>query len=187
MSDQYDRSLLKSCGDDVFISARVEIRRPHLVAVGSHVAIDPGFYCTCGLEAGDYIHIGPYVTVIGGPEGILRMGHFTTIAAGSRIVCASDEFLGEGFTSTTVPDRFRDKVIIAPVVLELFAGVGTNVVVLPGVTLAEGSVIGACSLVTKSTEPWTVYAGIPAKPLKSRRRDKMIAMARELGYRTKEV
>jgi galactoside O-acetyltransferase len=72
-------------------------------------------------------------------------------------------------------------------VLELFAGVGTNVVVLPGVTLAEGSVIGACSLVTKSTEPWTVYAGIPAKPLKSRRRDKMIAMARELGYRTKEV
>jgi dTDP-4-amino-4,6-dideoxy-D-glucose acyltransferase len=186
-SPQYDYRFLKSRGQDVFISAAVEIRRPHLVSIGSHVAIDTGFYCTCGLDAGDYIHIAPYVTVIGGLKGILRMGHFTTIAAGSRIVCASDEFMGEGFTSTTVPERFRDNVIVAPVVLELFAGVGTNVVILPGVTLAEGSVIGACSLVTKNTEPWMVYAGIPARPLKARRREKMIAMAKELGYRVEEV
>jgi galactoside O-acetyltransferase len=186
-SPQYEYRRLKSCGQDVFISANVEIRRPHLVSIGSHVAIDTGFYSTCALDVGDYIHIAPYVSIIGGPKGILRMGHFTSIAAGSRILCASDEFLGEGFTSTTVPARFRDKVLIAPVVLELFVSVGTNVVILPGVTLAEGSVIGACSLVNKNTEPWMVYAGIPAKPLKPRRRDKMIAMAKELGYSVEEV
>ena len=43
MSAQYDYTLLRSCGQDVFISANVEIRRPHLVTVGSHVAIDTGF------------------------------------------------------------------------------------------------------------------------------------------------
>ena len=182
-SPQYDYKLLKSVGEDVFISAAVEIRRPHLVSVGRHVAIDTGFYCTTAMNIGDYIHIAPYITVIGGPSGLLQMGHFTTIAAGCRIVCGSDAHLGEGFVGPTIPERFRDKVTIAPVVFADFASVGTNVVVLPGVTLGEGSVVGACSLVTKGTEPWTIYAGTPAKPIKARRKDKMLEMARELGYR----
>lgn len=183
MAREFDYQLLARCGEDVFISANVEIRRPHLVAIGSHVAIDSGFYCTVGTTMGDYIHIAPYVTAIGGAEGLLRMGHFTTIAAGSRIVCASDEHLGEGFVGPTIPEKYRDKILRAPVVFEDFASVGSNVVILPGVTLAEGCVIGACSLVNRSTEPWTIYAGVPAKPLKVRRRDRMLAMAKEMGYR----
>jgi acetyltransferase-like isoleucine patch superfamily enzyme len=182
ISPQYDYKLLKACGEDVFISANVEIRRPHLVTVGSHVAIDTGFYCTVQAEIGDYVHIAPYVTVIGGELGFLKMGHFTTIAAGSRIVCVGDEHLGEGLVGPTIPAPYCDKRIIAPVIFENFASIGTNVVVLPGVTFREGSVVGACSLVNKDTEPWTIYVGIPAKPLKARRKDKMIAMARELGY-----
>jgi galactoside O-acetyltransferase len=43
-------------------------------------------------------------------------------------------------------------------------------VVLPGVTLGEGSVIGANSVVTKDTEPWKIYVGSPAKPIKDRER-----------------
>jgi acetyltransferase-like isoleucine patch superfamily enzyme len=39
---------------------------------------------------------------------------------------------------------------------------------LPGVTLSEGCVIGANSVVTKTTEPWTIYVGNPAKPTKKR-------------------
>ena len=131
---------------------------------------------------GDYIHISPYVTAIGGAQGLLHMGHFTTIAAGSRIVCGTDEFFGAGLVSSTIPERYRDNVIVAPITFENFASVGTNVVILPGVTLGEGSVIGACSLVRHSTEPWTIYAGIPAKPLKTRPRAKMVAAAKELGY-----
>jgi galactoside O-acetyltransferase len=153
-----------------------------LVTIGSHVAIDYGVYLTVPAELGDYIHIAPYVTIIGGEKGLLKMGHFTTIAAGSRLVSASDDHLGEGFVGPTIPDKYRDKVTIAPITFENFAGVGTNVVILPGVTLGEGSVVGACALVNKSTEPWTIYVGIPAKPVKARRKDKMLAMARELGY-----
>ena len=179
---EYNRDLLRSCGDDVFISANVEIRRLHLVSVGSHVAIDTGFYCTVEALLGDYIHIGPYVTVIGGAHAQLRMSHFNTIGAGSRILCASDEFLGAGLVGISPPE-FRDNVMYAPVVFEMFASLGTNVVVYPGVTLAEGSVIGSCSLVTKDTQPWTIYYGIPAKPVKMRRSDRMLAAAKALGYR----
>jgi acetyltransferase-like isoleucine patch superfamily enzyme len=181
-SPQYDYALLRECGHDVFISASVEIRRPNLVKVGSHVAIDTGLYCTVRAEIGDYVHIAPYVTIIGGERGFLKMNHFSTIAAGSRIVCVSDEHLGEGLVGPTVPEKYRDRLIASPVIFEMFASIGTNVVVLPGVTLGEGSVVGACSLVTENTHPWTVYVGIPARPIKTRRKDKMIAAARELGY-----
>jgi acetyltransferase-like isoleucine patch superfamily enzyme len=183
MSREYDYALLKSCGEDVFISGNVEIRRPQLVSVGSHVAIDSGFYCTVGAQLGDYIHVGPYVTVIGGAKASLRMGHFTTISAGCRLICASDAFDGDGFTSTTVPPPYRDRVVNAPIVVEDFAGLATNVVVVPGVTIGEGSVVGSCSLVMASTEPWTIYAGTPARALRARPREKMLVMARELRYR----
>ena|SRR6185369_706412 len=181
-SKQYDYALLKHCGEDVFISATTEIRRPHLFSVGNHAAIDSGVYITTGATIGDYVHIGPYVTIIGGAKSHLHMDHFSTIAAGSRIVAGSDEFLGEGFTSVTVPDKYRDTVQHSTIHIQRFVGIGTNVVILPGVVIAEGTVIGACSLVTKDTEPWTIYTGVPALPVKTRKKDKMLEFAREMGY-----
>ena len=181
-SAQYDKQLLKQCGQDVFISANVEIRRPHLVRVGSHVAIDSGLYLTTAAEIGDYTHLSPYLTVIGGAQSTLLVEDFVTIAAGSRFICGSDHFMGDGFTSVTVPDRFRDTVDFGTIRCARFAGIGTNVVVMPNVTIGEGSVIGACSLVTKDTEPWTVYVGVPARPVKMRPRERMLAFAAEMGY-----
>jgi acetyltransferase-like isoleucine patch superfamily enzyme len=181
-SPQYNYNLLQSIGEDSFISANVEIRRPQMVSVGSHVAIDTGFYLTTQAQIGDYIHIAPYVTCIGGATTKLTLNHFTTIAAGSRIICASDEHLGAGLIGPTIPDKYRDKVFFGNVVFEMFASIGTNVVVMPGVTLGEGSVVGANSFVTKNTEPWTIYVGSPAKPVKIRPKEKMIAFAKELGY-----
>ena len=42
---------------------------------------------------------------------------------------------------------------------------------MPNAHLAEGCSIGAMSLVTKSTEEWGVYVGIPAKRIRERKRD----------------
>ncbi len=179
---EYDYTQLKKCGIDTFISVNVEIRRPHLVSVGSHTAIDSGFYCTVSADIEDYIHIAPYITVIGGAKGYLKMCHFSTIAAGSRIICGSDDHMGAGLVGPTIPLEFQDNLTIAPVVFEKFANIGTGVVVMPGVTLAEGTVVGANSLVTKSTEPWTVYVGSPARPVKSRPKEKIYEYARKMGY-----
>lgn len=178
----FDRTQLKSCGEDVVISSQVEIKRPQLVSIGHHVAIDSGFYCTVAAEIGDYIHIAPYVTAIGGAQGFLKLGHFSTLAAGTRIVCVSDEHHGEGLVGPVIPDKYRDRLVSAPVIIERFANVGTNVVILPGVTLGEGCVIVSCSMVTQSTQPWTIYSGIPARPVKLRPKDKMLAMATQMGY-----
>lgn len=171
-----------SIGDDVYISPTAIFTRQHLVSIGSHVAIDHGVYITTQAEIGDYIHLSPYITVIGGAKSKIIIENFATVAAGTRIIAGSDAFLGEGFTSVTVPEKYRDTVNFSTVKIKRFVGVGTNVVIMPGVTLAEGCVIGANSLVTKDTEPWTVYMGSPAKPIKKRPKDKMLLYAKELGY-----
>jgi acetyltransferase-like isoleucine patch superfamily enzyme len=169
-------------GDDVFIDDHVKITRPQLVKIGNHVAIDWGFYCTTQLTVGDYVHISPYVTVIGGAPSLLTVGDFCFISAGARLVCGTDLMQGEGLIGPVVPTKYKDQLDLSPITMKPFSGVATNSIVMPGVTLAEGSVLGANSLLKQDTEPWTIYAGSPAKPIKSRRSDIMKSHARELGY-----
>nr|WP_214041532.1 hypothetical protein [Methanoculleus sp.] len=46
------------------------------------------------------------------------------------------------------------------------AWVGAGVIILPGVTVGEHSIVGAGAVVTKDIPPYTVVAGVPAKVIK---------------------
>jgi galactoside O-acetyltransferase len=61
-----------------------------------------------------------------------------------------------------------------------FAVVGANAVVFPGVTLGEGCAVGALSLVNRDCEPWTIYGGVPARPIKARRKDRLLELEADL-------
>jgi dTDP-4-amino-4,6-dideoxy-D-glucose acyltransferase len=179
----FDNTKLKTCGEDVFIDDCVRITRPHLVNIGNHVGIDFGCYCSVGMNLADYVHISPHVSIVGGGGGLLEMAEFTTIACGSRLICNGEAFSGEGLVGPIIPKPLQDRHVNGPIRLERFAGIASNVVVFPGVVLREGSVVGAGSVLTHSTEPWTVYIGAPARAHKQRRRDIMPAFAEKMGYR----
>ena len=51
------------------------------------------------------------------------------------------------------------------------AWLGSNVLVLPGVVIGEGAVCASGAVVTKDVPPYTVVAGVPAKPVGERPRD----------------
>jgi len=180
----FDTKILRACGDNVFISTRTSITRPELVSVGNHVAIDDFFVCTTALELDDHVHISNHVGVIGGKGGLLKMGCFTNISLGGRIVCGSDEFNGDGLIGFNIPEEYRDRTVLKPVVFEDFANIGASVTILPGVTLPEGVVIGACSLVRErdKLKPWTMYAGNPLREIRERPKERMLAHARAMGY-----
>lgn len=169
---------LKKVGEDVRISELAVISRPHLVELGNHISIDQWVYLSTQAKLGNYIHIAPSVSIIGGADSLLIMEDFTNIGSGSRIVCATDDF-SQGLISPVVPIEHRT-VISKPVVMKKYSTLGVNCSVLPGVILAEGSIVGANSVVIKNTEPWTIYAGCPAKPIKLRDRDRILESARRL-------
>ncbi|KAA9383110.1 hypothetical protein [Neorhizobium galegae] len=56
----------------------------------------------------------------------------------------------------------------ASITIERFVWVGGGSIILPGVTIGEGAIIGAGSVVSRDIEPYTVNAGNPARFLKRR-------------------
>jgi acetyltransferase-like isoleucine patch superfamily enzyme len=57
-------------------------------------------------------------------------------------------------------------VVFKPIIIHSKVWIGFNVTILKGVTIGEGAVVGACSVVTKDVEAWTVVGGNPAVVLK---------------------
>ena len=177
--------MIKKKGEDVFLGNYMDITRPHLAEIGNHSAIDSFFYCTTQLLVGDYVHVSAQVSVIGGKDSYLKLDHFSFVAMGSRLICGSEDYTAGGLIGSTIPAKYKAPTKIAPITFEAFAGCGVNTIVMPGVTLAMGTMIGAGSVVTKSTEPWGIYLGQPAKLIKFRSPEniaKTLEYARELGY-----
>jgi acetyltransferase-like isoleucine patch superfamily enzyme len=58
-----------------------------------------------------------------------------------------------------------------PVTVGDWVWIGAGAFVCPGVTIGDGAVIGARSVVAGDVQPWTVVAGNPAKPIKKRKLD----------------
>jgi len=165
---------------DVRFDKKHSVMKVQPVIKGDHISIDSFFYSTSKIIIGSYVHIGPHVSVIGGVDSLLTLGDFTHLSAGSRIICASDTH-SDGLTIPWVPDHYRN-LINEPVTVERFAGVCTNAIVFPGVTIAEGSVVGAGCVVRHDTEPWMIYVGSNPRKLKERPREKIIQYAREMGF-----
>lgn len=146
--------------NDVFINKDVEFKIPP--NLGNHIAIDKGVYCTVNIDIGDYVHISPYVTIIGGKKASFVAKGFNNIMAGARIICGSDRFDNSGLFGAMIPEIYKGRQIIEPVVMEQFANVGSNAIVLPGSVLRRGVLLTAGSLLIGDTEEWGVYKGNPA-------------------------
>jgi acetyltransferase-like isoleucine patch superfamily enzyme len=173
MRNLRDLSEYRGFGIDIFIHNTAIIKHPQLCDIGSHNAIDNGVTISTELIMGDYIHIAPYVVVIGGKKSKLILNDFSFVASGTKIVCGSEDYTGAGLVGPTIPEEYRE-LTYSTVTFEKYAGCGVNCSIMPGVTLAEGSILGANSLLTKDTEPWTIYVGSPAKPVKIRNKEKII-------------
>ena len=92
----------------------------------------------------------------------ISIGSNTLIGAYSYIISANHDF-----KSRDIP--IRDQGFTgAPIVIEDDVWIGTHVVVLPGVTIGEGAIIAAHSLVNKNIPPYEIWGGIPAKFIKKR-------------------
>ena len=154
-------------------------RVKHLESLGDHISIDMCVYCSVKLYLGNWVHIAPLTSIIGGEKSSLTIGNFAGISTGAKIICGSEDFVHSllGF----MPEEFKTNVYGNNVIKD-FAWVGGGAIVLPDIVMAEGSVLGAGAVLTHDTEPWMVYVGNPAKAVKMRDKDLILENAKKLGY-----
>ena len=137
-------------------------------------------YVTVPCKIGDYTHISPYVTIIGGEKGYFECKGFNNIMAGARIVCGSDRFDDSGLFGAMIPNELKGRQIVEPVIMEEFSNIATNAIVLPGSRLRKGVLLTAGSLLMGDTEEWGVYQGNPAVLKKKIDGSKIIKNAEKL-------
>jgi acetyltransferase-like isoleucine patch superfamily enzyme len=178
--DNQAKSLpLKACGEDVQIYPRARLVSPEAISIGDSVIIDDFVFLTGGKETrvGSFVHLASFSSFLGG--GRLVIEDYAGVSSGTRVYTGTDDFLGDSLTGPTIPDGLR-RPVRTFVHIGKYSVIGANCVVLPGVTIGEGCTVGALSLVNRDCEPWTIYAGTPARPIKTRRKDRIFELEAEL-------
>lgn len=136
--------------------------------IDDFVFINAGKMCTIGR----FTHISSFSSIIGGGEFILE--DFAGLSAGCRIITGTDDFSGGFLSNPTVPSKYRN-VVSSQVTIRRHAIIGTNAVILPGVTIGEGATVGAGCIVTKDLDPWGIYIGVTARKVGERDREGVLA------------
>lgn len=147
-------------GNDVLISRNAKLYGAHRISIGNHVRIDDFCILSGTINIGNYVHIAASACLFAGDAGII-LEDYVGISSRSALYAATDDYSGKAMTNPMVPEELRC-VTAAAIRLQRHTLVGTGCTVLPGVTLAEGTSVGAMSLINRDTLPWSIYYGVPA-------------------------
>lgn len=115
-------------------------------------------------QDGEKLIIGNYVSIAPGAQFLLGVNHQTetlsTFPLFSRLVKPSN----------------RDALVKGPLVIEDEVWIGTNAIILSGITIGKGAIVAAGAVVTKDVPPYAVVGGNPAKVIKYRFSPEIIAL-----------
>jgi len=166
-------------GKNVTIYPLAKLIDPDSITVGSNVIIDDFVFIGRHEELiiGNHVHIASHVSITGG--GRCFLADFCGLSSGTRLLTGTDDFAGAALTGPTIPAEFR---CVSRGFVEVgeHVVIGANAVVLANVRIGAGAAVGAGSVVTRDLEPWTIYVGVPARPLKQRPRDAILAAEQQL-------
>lgn len=158
---------LKKIGNNVLISKKASLYSPEKIQIGNNVRIDDFCILSGNITLGSNIHISAYAAIYG-TLGVI-MEDNTGISPRSTIYSAMDDFSGD-YLIGPIHSRKYTNITGGKVILRRFSQIGSNCVIFPNLTIGEGTVVGAMSLVNKSLDDWGIYAGIPVKRIKDRKK-----------------
>ncbi len=134
---QADRMLARcaSVGSNVRLRMPLTIYHPELLSIGADV------------------DIGEYTLIRA--KGNVKIG--------SRVLVASHAMINSSTHPNSLP-RYG-VTVESPIIIGDDVWIGAGAAILPGVSVGDGSIVGAGAVVTKDVEPYTVVAGVPARPI----------------------
>lgn len=168
----YDESEIKnlgfkSVGENVLISRQAQFYNHENISIGDFVRIDDFCILSGHIKLGSNIHISAYCALYG--RFGIELEDFSGLSPRCTLFSGTDDFGGDYLVGPMAPVEFTN-VTGAKIHIYKFSQVGSGTVVMPGVIINEGVAIGAMSLVKNSLEAWSVYAGVPVKKIKDRKK-----------------
>lgn len=149
-----------SLGGGIAKWLRARVGRLIMNRCGKNVNIEKGAYYTRKTEIGNNSGIGINAYI----SGKVIIGDNVLMAPNVTIITSNHNFMKKDELISSQGNSEEKPVIIGNDVW-----IGTNVIILPGVHIANGTVVAAGSIVTKNTEEYAVVGGNPAKTIKHRK------------------
>lgn len=158
--------------------------RRMLGAMGIGCVLDVGISMPvpANIYLSDFVYLDQYTQLVA-PKGYIRIGRrchiaqfvvmtghagveisdYVAIASGAKLYSLS-EWPGDGkrICGPMIPQEQR-ALKEGPICIRKDAFIGANAVILPGVTIGEGAVIGANTVIQRDVKPWSVVVGIPPR------------------------
>jgi acetyltransferase-like isoleucine patch superfamily enzyme len=153
-------------GANTLIRTPFFIAWPHCLLIGDDVMVEPG----CSFK-----HDGPYKTVKS-----IKIGSRTFIGCGVEfnvqhcVAIGEDCLIASGVrfidhNHSVVPGHLTNTLpcVGKPISIGANAWIGANAVILSGVAIGDSAVVGAGSLVNRDIPPGELWAGVPARKIRS--------------------
>jgi acetyltransferase-like isoleucine patch superfamily enzyme len=157
------KAVARRCGDGLIVGSQVGFKHLETLEIGSTSFIGAGAYIQGRFDGrcviGDNVWIGPGAYF---DARDLVLGDYVGWGPGAKVL---------GSAHTAIPADVpivRTDLEIRPVRVQPWADIGTNAVLLPGVTVGKGAIVGAGAVVTHDVPPFAIVAGVPARFLRWR-------------------
>lgn len=158
---EYHQHLAERCGvtigDRAFLSPSANID-PDTLTIGADSFIAAHAYITGAIIMGNDCTVNAFSVI----RGTITMGNGVRIGAHTSIL---------GFNHSMEPSEpvFKQPLTSKGITIGDDVWIGSNVVVLDGVTVGSHAVLAAGAVVTKDVPEWTIVGGNPARRIKDRR------------------
>lgn len=155
------------------IGARNEIYLPLVITRGKNIILDDDVRIDAfaRIEGGQGVwihqgtHIASFASILGG--GLCHVGKWCAISQGVKIITGTGH---PGALHFPFPPPLKD--VMYPKVGEVRIGdyvfIGANAIILPNVTIGEGAIIVAGTIISHNVDPWMMMGGNPARPVLKR-------------------
>lgn len=157
------KAVARRCGDGLLVGSQVGFKHLETFEIGNAVFIGAGAYIQGRFDGrcviGNNVWIGPQAYF---DARDLVLEDYVGWGPGAKVL---------GSAHTGVPADVpivKTDLVIKPVRVGAWADIGTNAVLLPGVTVGKGAIVGAGAVVTEDVPPFAIVAGVPARLLRQR-------------------
>ena len=161
---------IKVFGKNIKISKFVNIYNPTNLILHDNIRIDDFTILSCkgSIEIFNNVHISTHCFITSSTKIII--GKYSGISSGTKVFGSSDDYSGNFLTGPTIPSKYLN-VQNGDIIIKNHVVIGSNSVIMPNITIEEGTAIGVNSFINKNTDEWKIYAGSPIKFIKNREKN----------------